>query len=65
MTGVADGAKLKVVKAVRKLLPDLTLMESKKMVDKLPVNIKEGVAPEEGEAMKAALVEAGAEVTLA
>ncbi len=56
-------AKLKVVKAVRELT-GLGLKEAKDMVDGAPSTIKEGVAKEEAEKMKAALEEAGAKVEL-
>lgn len=59
----AGDAKLKVVKAVRELT-GLGLKEAKDMVDGAPSNIKEGVAKEEAEKMKAALEEAGATVEL-
>lgn len=57
------GAKLQVVKAVRELT-GLGLKEAKDMVDGAPSTIKEGVAKEEAEKMKAALEEAGAKVEL-
>lgn len=59
----AGDAKLKVVKAVRELT-GLGLKEAKDLVDGAPSNIKEGVAKEEAEKMKAALEEAGATVEL-
>lgn len=57
------GAKLQVVKAVRELT-GLGLKEAKDMVDGAPSTVKEGVAKEEAEKMKAALEEAGAKVEL-
>ncbi|MBQ6998510.1 MAG: 50S ribosomal protein L7/L12 [Clostridia bacterium] len=59
----AGDAKLKVVKAVRELT-GLGLKEAKDLVDGAPSNIKEGVAKEDAEKMKAALEEAGATVEL-
>ncbi|MBE7030298.1 MAG: 50S ribosomal protein L7/L12 [Ruminococcaceae bacterium] len=59
----AGAAKLKVVKAVRELT-GLGLKEAKDLVDGAPGTIKEGVAKEEAEKMKAALEEAGAKVEL-
>ena len=56
-------AKLQVVKAVRELT-GLGLKEAKEMVDGAPSTIKEGVAKEEAEKMKATLEEAGAKVEL-
>ena len=60
----AGDAKLKVVKAVREAT-GLGLKEAKDMVDGAPKTIKEGVAKEEAEKIKAALEEAGATVELA
>lgn len=59
----AGAAKLKVVKEVKNLL-GLGLKEAKELVDGAPGTIKEGVAKEEAESIKAALEEAGAEVEL-
>jgi len=57
----AGAAKLKVVKEVKNLL-GLGLKEAKDIVDAAPGNIKEGIAKEEAEAIKAALEAVGAEV---
>ena len=57
----AGAAKLGVVKAVKEAT-GLGLKESKEIVDKAPVAIKEKVSKAEAEALKAALEEAGAEV---
>ncbi|MCB9230467.1 MAG: 50S ribosomal protein L7/L12 [Bacteroidia bacterium] len=59
----AGGAKLNVVKAV-KTLTGLGLKESKDLVDAAPTVVKEKVAKDEAEALKAALEEAGAEVEI-
>lgn len=59
----AGGSKLKVVKLVKDLT-GLGLKESKELVDNAPSAIKEGIAKDEAEAMKAQLEEAGAEVEL-
>ena len=56
-------AKLGVVKAVKEAT-GLGLKESKEIVDKAPVAVKEKVSKAEAEALKAALEEAGAEVEL-
>ncbi|MDG2448034.1 MAG: 50S ribosomal protein L7/L12 [Saprospiraceae bacterium] len=56
-------AKLKVVKEVKQLL-GIGLKEAKDLVDSAPSTIKEGVAKEEAESIKAALTEAGADVEL-
>jgi large subunit ribosomal protein L7/L12 len=59
----AGSAKLAVVKAVKELT-GLGLKEAKGIVDSAPAPIKEGVAKDEAEALKAQLEEAGAEVEL-
>jgi large subunit ribosomal protein L7/L12 len=56
-------AKLKVVKEVKQLL-GIGLKEAKDLVDSAPSTIKEGVAKDEAESIKAALTEAGADVEL-
>ena len=55
--------KIAVIKAVRELT-QMGLKDAKDLVDKAPVVIKENVAKEEAEAMKAALEAAGANVEL-
>ena len=57
------GAKLAVVKLVKELT-GLGLKDAKGLVDNVPSPIKEGVAKDEAEALKAQLEEAGAEVEL-
>ena len=59
----AGAAKLGVVKAVKEAT-GLGLKESKDIVDKAPVAVKEKVSKAEAEALKAALEDAGAEVEL-
>jgi len=59
----AGGSKLAVVKLVKELT-GLGLKEAKEMVDGAPKAIKEGVAKDEAESLKAKLEEAGAEVEL-
>ncbi|MGB3606804.1 MAG: 50S ribosomal protein L7/L12 [Psychroserpens sp.] len=59
----AGGSKLAVVKLVKELT-GLGLKEAKGLVDDAPSPIKEGVAKDEAEALKAQLEEAGAEVEL-
>ena len=59
----AGASKLQVVKEVKNLL-GLGLKEAKGLVDAAPGAIKEGVAKDEAEKMKAALEAAGAEVEL-
>ena len=59
----AGSGKLKVVKKLKELL-GLGLKEAKEMADGAPINVKEGAAKDEAEALKAALEEEGAEVEL-
>ncbi|MGN8647844.1 50S ribosomal protein L7/L12 [Gracilibacillus sp. HCP3S3_G5_1] len=59
----AGSSKIKVVKAVREIT-GLGLKDAKDLVDNAPGAIKEGVAKEEAEEMKAKLEEAGASVEL-
>lgn len=56
-------AKIKVIKAVREIT-GLSLKEAKEMVEGTPSNVKEGVAKEEAETIKAQLEEAGATVEI-
>lgn len=55
--------KVKVIKAVREIT-GLGLVEAKGLVDGAPKAIKENIKPEEAEAIKAKLVEAGASVEI-
>ena len=55
--------KVAVIKAVREIT-GLGLVEAKGLVDKTPSAIKENIKPEEAEAIKAKLVEAGATVEI-
>ena len=55
--------KIKVIKVVREVT-GLGLKEAKEVVDGAPKVIKEAVAKEDAEAMKAKLEEVGAKVTL-
>ena len=59
----AGGSKLAVVKLVKELT-GLGLKEAKELVDGAPKAVKEGIAKDEAEALKAQLEEAGAEVEL-
>ena len=59
----AGSAKLAVVKEVKNLL-GIGLKEAKELVDGAPGAIKEGIAKDEAESIKAALEGAGAEVEL-
>lgn len=55
--------KIKVIKTVREIT-GLGLKEAKEVVDGAPKVLKEGVAKEEAESIKAKLEEVGAKVTL-
>lgn len=55
--------KVPVIKVVKEIL-GIGLMDAKKIVDAVPSVIKENIKPEEAEALKAQLVEAGAEVSI-
>ena len=59
----AGSNKISVIKVVRDIT-GLGLKEAKELVDGAPKTVKEGVAKEEAEAMKAKFVEAGATVEL-
>ena len=59
----AGGSKLAVVKLVKELTGQ-GLKEAKGIVDSAPAPLKEGVAKDEAEALKAQLEAAGAEVEL-
>lgn len=59
----AGAEKIKVIKAVREIT-GLGLKDAKDLVDKAPATLKEAVAKEEAEAMKAKLAEVGATVEL-
>ncbi|ARK24676.1 50S ribosomal protein L7/L12 [Sporosarcina sp. P37] len=57
----AGAEKIKVIKAVREIT-GLGLKEAKALVDEAPKAVKEGVAKEEAEELKAKLEEVGASV---
>ncbi|QCZ36551.1 50S ribosomal protein L7/L12 [Mycoplasma nasistruthionis] len=58
-----NGKKVAIIKAVKEIL-DIALMDAKKIVDALPAVIKENIKPEEAEAIRAQLVEAGADAVV-
>lgn len=60
MTGFG-GNKIAVIKVIR-AITGLGLKEAKAMVEAVPANVKEGVAKDEAEKVKAELEEAGATV---
>ncbi|MDQ0215700.1 large subunit ribosomal protein L7/L12 [Oikeobacillus pervagus] len=57
----AGGQKIKVIKVVREIT-GLGLKDAKELVDNAPKALKEGIAKEEAEELKAKLEEVGAEV---
>ena len=57
--------KIKVIKALRKLVPTLGLTEAKKAVESAPTVIAESVSKDDAAKMKKELEEAGAKVQLA
>lgn len=59
----AGSSKIKVVKAVREIT-GLGLKDAKDLVDNAPKPVKEGIAKEEAEEMKAKLEETGAKIEL-
>ncbi|MEE0867347.1 MAG: 50S ribosomal protein L7/L12 [Clostridia bacterium] len=59
----AGAEKIKVIKVVREIT-GLGLKEAKEAVDGAPTTLKEGVAKEEAEKIKASLEEVGAKVEL-
>jgi large subunit ribosomal protein L7/L12 len=59
----AGASKLNVVKLVKDLT-GLGLKEAKELVDTAPKPVKEGIAKDEADALKAKLEEAGAEVEI-
>ena len=60
LAGAGD-KKLNVIKVVREMITGLGLKEAKDLVESAPKAIKEGASKEDAEAIKAKLVEAGAE----
>ena len=59
----AGANKINVIKAVREVTT-LGLKEAKDLVESAPVNVKEGIAKAEAEAVKTKLADAGATVEL-
>lgn len=59
----AGASKINVIKVVREIT-GLGLKEAKEAVDGAPKTLKEGIAKEEADAIKAKLEEAGATVTV-
>ena len=63
MLAGAGAQKIQVIKVVR-AVTGLGLKEAKDLVDGAPANVKEGIAKEEADSIKAQLEEAGATVEL-
>lgn len=59
----AGGSKIPVIKLIKEIT-GLGLKEAKELVDKVPSVIKENIKPEEADAIKAKLIEAGASVEI-
>jgi large subunit ribosomal protein L7/L12 len=62
LTGFGD-KKLQVVKVVKDLL-GVPLMEAKKMVEGVPATLKQGIAKDEANAMKAKIEEQGGTIEI-
>jgi len=58
------GAKSKVIKEVKAIVPNLTLIEAKKFVESVPKVLKEGIPKEDAEKIKKAFEAHGAVVVL-
>jgi large subunit ribosomal protein L7/L12 len=57
--------KIKVIKALREVIPNLALSDAKKLTEEAPVVIAESAAKADADKMKAKLEEVGAKVELA
>ena len=56
--------KIKVIKAVREINPELGLREAKEVVEGAPSTVLQGAKKDDAEAAKKSLEEAGAKVTI-
>jgi large subunit ribosomal protein L7/L12 len=61
----AGSEKIKVIKALREVIPNLALSDAKKFTEETPAVIAEAVAKADAEKMKKKLEEVGAKVELA
>jgi len=61
----AGDDKIKVIKAVRSVLPNLSIGDAKKAVDEAPTVLAEAASKDDAKKMKEALEAAGAKVKLA
>jgi large subunit ribosomal protein L7/L12 len=64
LVGVKPDAKLKLIKELKKVKPELGLAAAKKFVEGLPQVVKKGLAPAEATALKKRLEGAGGRVKL-
>ena len=60
----AGAEKIKVIKGVREVVSGLGLKEAKELVEAAPKTIKEGVAKDEAEKIKAKFAEVGAVIEI-
>ena len=61
----AGAEKIKVIKALREVIPNLTLTDAKKLTEETPAVIAEAASKADAEKMKKKLEEVGAKVELA
>jgi len=61
----AGSEKIKVIKALREVIPNLALSDAKKLTEETPAVIAEAVAKADADKMKKKLEEVGAKVELA
>lgn len=61
----AGSEKIKVIKALRELVPNLSLSDAKKLTEETPAVVAESVAKADAEKMKKKLEEVGGKVELA
>lgn len=64
LDGFDAAAKIKVIKEVRGVLPELGLKEAKELVEKSPAVLKKGMKKEDAEALKKKLEAVGAKVSI-
>jgi len=61
----AGAEKIKVIKALREVIPNLALSDAKKLTEETPAVIAESASKDDAEKMKKKLEEVGAKVELA
>eukprot|EP00892_Ulva_mutabilis_P006682 jgi/Ulvmu1/4386/UM002_0111.1 len=64
ISGFEASAKIKIIKEIRTVLPELGLKEAKALVDKLPATVKSGIPKAEAEEVQKKLAAVGAEIAL-